>query len=142
MSKSRYILVADAGRARIFKSDTGMTALELVQQLDNPGGRSTPAELQSDRPGQQRSGSGGFHGLGGDRNPQRHQSDEFAALLAGLLHSAHQSGKFAELLIAAPPRFLGELRQHLSADCQKTLGATVHKDLVRASDAEIISHLR
>ncbi len=140
MITKRYILVADNGSARIFKSDTAMRELEVVHSQSNPDGRKLPAELQSDRPGMQRSGSGGFHGLGGDKDPHRHQSEEFAANLSRMLHAAHQAGEFDELLIAAPPQFLGELRQHLSADCQKVLGTTVNKDLVRATDADIIAH--
>lgn len=140
MSKIRYILVADSGSARLFSSESTGEALQLVHQQDNPAGRKTASELESDRPGSNRNGSYGYHGLGGDRDPQRHQAEEFAAVLARMLHYARQDQQFDELLIAAPPKFLGELRQHLSADCQKVLGRTLDKDLVRSTSAEISAH--
>jgi protein required for attachment to host cells len=140
MSNKRYILVADAGSARIFKSEGKVSELQLVHQQENPAGRKMASELDSDRAGSQRGGSGAYHGLGGDSDPQRHQAEAFAAVLARILHYAHQDKQFDELLIAAPPQFLGELRKHLSADCQKVLGRTVNKDLVRATSADISAH--
>ena len=44
-------------------------------------------------------------------------------------------------MLVAPPHFLGELRQHLSKECQHVLGKTVNKDLLRADSKEIIAHL-
>src|SRR5690606_15530181 len=127
MAKTRYILVADAGSARIYKGEGRNGPLELVHQQDNPAGRKSASELQSDRPGLQRSGRGGFHGLGGDKDPQRHKAEEFAAQLARMLAFAHQDGQYDELLLAAPPQFLGELRKQLSADCQKVLAKSLDK---------------
>ena len=51
-----------------------------------------------------------------------------------------QAGRFTSLLIAAPPHFLGDLRQHLSKDCQQIVGKTVNKDLLRSDDNGIIAH--
>jgi protein required for attachment to host cells len=43
-------------------------------------------------------------------------------------------------MIAAPPHFLGDLRQHLSSDCMKVLGKTLHKDLLRVPPADLLTH--
>jgi protein required for attachment to host cells len=140
MKKTYYILVADSGTAKLFRAQGGLNNLELVHEQSNPEGRKMRGELESDRPGQQRNDQGGAHGLGGDTNAHRHESDQFARELCGLLHREHEAKKFTDLLIAAPPHFLGDLRHHLSGDCQKVLGKEVHKDLVRADTSDILAH--
>lgn len=140
MKKTHYILVADSGAAKIYKAENGLKTLELVLEQANPAGRKTKAELESDRPGVQRNDGGGTHGFGGDNNPHQHESEQFARSLCKLLQTDHQDGKFSDLMIAAPPHFLGDLRAHLSKDCQKVLGKTVNKNLVRSDDKGIIAH--
>ena len=141
MKLTHYILVADSGKAKIFKSDASLGALELVHEQANPAGRLTRTELDSDRPGTQRNSIGGTHGLGGDDNSHHHESEVFACELCKYLQTEHQVGNYNSLMLVAPPHFLGELRQHLSKECQHVLGKTVNKDLLRADSKEIIAHL-
>jgi protein required for attachment to host cells len=140
MKKIYYILVADSGAAKLFRAEGGLNALELVQEQANPEGRKTRSELESDRPGQQRNDSGGMHGLGGDSDAQQHERAKFARSLCTLLQSEQQAGKFTNLLIAAPPHFLGDLRQHLSKDCLRVLGKSVNKNLLRVGEKDVIAH--
>lgn len=140
MGKIRYLLVADAGAAKLFRHEAHSQKLELIHSEDNPAGRKMASELESDRPGSMASGRGGYHGLGGDRDPHRHESEKFAAALADQLKQAHQDGQFDELMISAPPQFLGELRSKLSADCQKALARELNKDLIHASDEDVLAH--
>ena len=140
MKMQHYILVADSGAARIYKAEYGLDKIELVHGQDNPAGRKTRSELETDRPGMQRNDGGGVHGFGGDNDAHRHESEQFARTLCKWLHTEHQTGNFTSLLIAAPPHFLGDLRKHLSKDCQQVLGKTVNKDLLRSNDKDIIAH--
>jgi|Laugrespbdmm15sn_2_1035079.scaffolds.fasta_scaffold110304_1 protein required for attachment to host cells len=138
---STYILVADSGQAKLFKTDSRFTELELVQQQANPSGRLTRSELESDRPGMQLNDMGGAHGLGGDKNSHQHESDVFAKSLCATLQTEYQHGSFSNLIIAAPPHFLGNLRSHLSKDCLKILSKEVKKDLVRMDTPGLLAHL-
>lgn len=140
MKKSHYILVADSGAAKLYRAEGALKDIELVHERSNPAGRKMRSELDSDRPGQQRNDGGGMHGLGGDSDTPRHESEAFARELCRLLEREREAMKFSDLMIAAPPRFLGELRQHLSEGCLKVLGQTIHKDLVRMPADDILSH--
>lgn len=140
MKKTYYILVADAGAAKLYRTEGGSGTPELAHERSNPAGRKTRSELESDHPGMQRNSIGGAHSLGGDNDAQRHESEQFARELCSMLKREHGAGKFTDLLIAAPPHFLGELRQHLSADCQKVLGKTLHKDLLRTDPKNLLVH--
>lgn len=135
------VLVADSGAAKIYVADSKLTDIDLLEQIDNPEGRLMRGELSSDKPGQQRSGGGGNHGLGGDKDPHQQASDRFARSLCEHLHKLHQTRRFHDLRIAASPQFLGLLRQHLAKDCQSILSKTVDKDLVRVDKAGLAAHL-
>lgn len=140
MNKGYYVLVADSGAAKVYRAEADLGDLQLVHERANPAGRKMPGELESDRAGQQRNTIGGMHSLAGDHDPQRHESEQFARTLCELLQHERQNGRFTDLLIAAPPKFLGELRAHLSDDCSKALVRTVHKDLLRSDTRDIAAH--
>lgn len=140
MQQTIYLVVADSGQANIYRTDANLASLEQVQQQIHPSSRLTRSELDSDRPGSQTSGAGGHHNLGGDKNSHQHEGVEFAHSLCKYLHSEHQAGKFTQLMLAAPPHFLGELRKQLHTDCLKILGKTVNKNLLRAGEQSIVEH--
>jgi protein required for attachment to host cells len=140
MQDAIYLVVADSSQAHVYLTDTALSTLELVVQQQHPSSRLTRSELDSDKPGSSNSGGRGYHSLGGDSSSHQHESSEFARSLGKYLHSEHLAHKFGQLLIAAPPHFLGELRQHLSDDCQKVLGKTVNKNLLHMGTAEMLEH--
>jgi protein required for attachment to host cells len=70
------------------------------------------------------------------------QSEErFLRALAGNLNAAVQAGQIQSLIVIAPPRALGVLRQAYSASLRNVLRAEVDKDLVRLPVHEIEKHL-
>ncbi len=135
-----YLVVADSSQALIYLTDAKLETLQLVEHENHPSSRLTNAELDADKAGGAASAGRGFHSLGGDSNSHQEEAAEFALSLSRHLHSEHLAGKFNHLLIAAPPHFLGDLRHHLSADCQKILGKTVNKNLTRVGEAAILEH--
>ena len=140
MQHAIYLVVADSSQANIYLTDKTLTTLELVVQQEHPSSRLTRSQLDSDKPGSANSAGRGYHSLGGDSDSHQHESSEFARSLGKFLHSEHVAGKFGQLLVAAPPHFLGDLRQHLSPDCTKVLGKTVNKNLLRVGEKEMLEH--
>lgn len=115
MEKNYYILVADSDAAKLYSAqDALLTGMTLVEESRS-------------------------HGTGGDHS-HHSGSDPFARNLGQLLHNHHHAGKFTDLMIAAPPHFLGEVRKHLSKDCEHALGKSVHKNLVHSDVKSIIDH--
>lgn len=135
------ILVADSGAARIYLSDARMTDFDVLEDISNPDARLSRSELNSDRPGQQRKGAGGAHGLGGDADPHTESNERFARSLCQQLHLLRHAGRFHELYLAAAPQFLGLLRRHLHQDCQAVLRRSLDKDLLRADTTTIAAQL-
>lgn len=142
MSRIIYLLVADRGGAKIFSSDEKLEDLQPLFDEVHEAGRKTDSEWLTDRPGRLRDSKGNIHGLGHERSAEESDAKSFAAHISGLLRKDYQDGRFQELMIAAPPRFLGHLRDALDAGCMAVLSRSLHKDLVRASMADILAHFR
>ena len=72
-----------------------------------------------------------------------HDQSERAFLedLAGRLDAAVTAGETKRIIISAPPRALGVLRQAYSHNLRRALGAEIDKDLVRMPVHEIEKHL-
>ena len=72
-----------------------------------------------------------------------HEQSERAFLedLAGRLDAAVTAGETKALIVVAPPRALGVLRQAYSPHLRQTVRAEVDKDLVRMPVHEIEKHL-
>jgi protein required for attachment to host cells len=138
-----WILVSDASRAKLYSTTGRHQPLHLEREIANPSGRAREQDLVSDQAGRIR--KGGMHGVHSAMDPQTtaHQAaaDEFARELGHLLHHEHERGSFASLVIAAPPHFLGELRELLSKDVVSSLKASVAKDLIHVETHKLRERL-
>lgn len=146
MSKVRIphgalVFIGD-GRKALFLRNTGNpNALKLeterVFEQDNP-----PTDQQgTDRPGR------AFQSVGSARSAMEqtdwHDIEEkkFAQEIAERLGRMVRDGKVDKLIIAAPPRTLGELRQALSEQVKARVIAEIDKDFTRHPVPDIQKHL-
>ncbi|MBE0453861.1 host attachment family protein [Roseovarius autotrophicus] len=129
LSNGTWVLVADGDKALFLENVTDAQAPNLVvrrvEEQDNPANR----DQQSDRPGRmpdvgpgQRSGmeEADWHRLGKER---------FAAEMADILYRLAHRGAFDRLVLVAPPRTLGALREHLHKEVAQRVVAEIGKDL-------------
>ncbi len=137
--REEYIVIAESAFAKVFKTGARHEELALVQTIENPEGRKQGRELDADRQGMNRTTVAGYHGMSGDEDSHAHDVENFARDLCEFLRKEHLSGKFAQLHIAAAPQLLGLLRKNLSDDCSKALGETINKNLIHASEKEILA---
>ena len=133
------VIVADASRARILVSHTTLKKLQEVEGFAHPQARLANRDLVSDGPGRAR-------GAGDDytppTSPKEHEAEVFARMLAKHLKDLHNREHYEELILVAPPGFLGLLRQKLPAPLDKLLSRSVDKDLTTCSVEEIIEQIR
>ena len=139
-----WVLSCDASSARILsatrKPDEAWAVLETI---DNPAGRLRTSELVSDQPGRvQQSDSGARPAMEAPTDPADKEEERFARELADHLQRARHEGRFDQLVVSAPPRFLGRLRGHLHATVAGAVLAEVQRDYENASPAEVEKRLR
>jgi protein required for attachment to host cells len=73
---------------------------------------------------------------------QRLAEATHAAAIGDWLHHQVVTHHLDHLVLIAPPRVLGQLRQHLTATVQKTVVRELAKDLIGRHETEILAVLR
>lgn len=131
-----YIVVADAARARLFTRD----ALQLKEResLVHAEGRLHEGDLVTDNGADVHdSMSTAARSSGGENTALQHQARLFAKLVAERLYQARVDNSLEKLILVAPPKFLGLLRDKIDAVTSKRVIHTLAKDLSKASLSDI-----
>lgn len=149
-----WILIGDASRARLFADGSPSRSFALVADFEHPSSRAHVSELVADAYGRKpvggsRSAVNGrnrsFHGRPGvepDTDPKDVEAMKFARDLAHELERAVDDHRFDELIVAAPPRFLGLLKETFCEKVRRRVILTLDKDLSLLSAPEITRRLR
>lgn len=127
-----WVLVADAGVARVYESTPAAAHLAELSNLTLeetvPPGR----ELADDRPGRSNPGVGASrHGFQPTSDPRREMKRHFAGDVADMLDRQAAGQAFDKLVIAAPPTMLGDLRKALSDRVRALVTVELDKDLTK-----------
>lgn len=139
-----YIVVADAARARIFTRD----GIRLTEQesLVHSAGRLHEGDLVTDRGADvHESMSMTSRSSGGENSASNHEADIFAKEVSERLYQARVDNSMDKLILVAPSKFLGRLREKLDKSTAKHVIHTLSKDLSKASPEDIqnaVSDLR
>ena len=137
-----WIVVADAGRARIVSKAEGIDGLVPVQHLDNPAGRAHDSELVTDQTGRLgKHRSGVRSAMDPPTDPHEEKAKEFAHEVNQLLDAAAFRGAYDSLVLVAPPHFLGLLRAGMRLTPKRKLLRCIASDLTKLSTPELESHL-
>jgi protein required for attachment to host cells len=135
--KITWAAVADGGKALILVNNgtdkAPVLSVVAKSEIENP-----PTRLQgTDKPGR-RSGSGPDQ-LSAMETTDWHAFEEarFIDEFAGRLNRAAERGLFDRLILAAPPRVLGQLRPALSAQVAACVVAEIGSDLTNHPVDEI-----
>ena len=133
------VIVADSARARIFETGTVIDQLEEREAFVHSEAHLMNTDLVSDSAGKS------SH-LRGTLNPptpaKEHEAQNFAKLLGRHLKELHNQRHFENLVLIAPPKFLGMLRNELLRPVDKLVTFTIDKDLSTASIESIIGHIK
>ncbi len=124
-----WIVVANAGRARVFAQDAANEPFEEIEDGVDTTARLRTADTETDDLGR-RSHSHGANpssqqpsGYEPHTTPHEHHAEQFARDVAATLARGRADGRFAHLVLTASPEFLGLLRRFLDphvASCVTT----------------------
>ena len=122
-----WIVAADSSRARVLQV-AGRERLVEVEDMINPGGRMDDRELTTDAHARFR-GSSGPASDREETSAHEHETDLFAKRIGDYLDKARTQHRYDELVVVAPPKFLGLLRKKLGKEVEKLVVDEVPKDL-------------
>ncbi|HEX3655850.1 MAG TPA: host attachment protein [Pirellulales bacterium] len=124
-----WILVGDASRARLFSANGAKGPWTLVRSLEHPESRMNDADLAGRQRGrQQQSGGVGRPAMEPVTMPKEVEREAFAAELGHLLDHEFDVNSYSDLVLIAPPHFLGLLRKTLGGKLRKHVIAELDKD--------------
>ena len=140
-----WILVCDAGRARLFQMEQA-DRLQLLEELEHPASRARIRDLMADANGRKPNGQPGHRnnhrpGAAPDTDAKEVEAMKFAQELAERLDKGRVEHRFDRLVLVAPPHFLGLLKATLDNQVQKLLAHTVDKDLTSIQARELPQRL-
>ncbi|WP_413771425.1 host attachment protein [Mesorhizobium sp. PAMC28654] len=128
-----WVLVADEARARILRNV--LSAGEPPDEREDlvfHSARRQLREIMADKPGRSFASSGVCRStMEYHSEPVREEDRAFAAKLAGTLHNHHLAGDFDQLVVAAAPQMLGDLRQAFPESLRKATAAEIAKDFTK-----------
>jgi protein required for attachment to host cells len=150
----RYILVADASRARLFH-EGAKDDYRVVQEFAHEESRARARDLMADANGRKAAGPsvGGNHGgsavsqgvgrpgVAPRTEPKEVEAEKFARELASAVEAKLHNHE-DRLVLVAPPQFLGLLKSSLSAPIAKRVERTLDKDLTKLEERELGTRLR
>jgi protein required for attachment to host cells len=141
-----WIIAADESRARVLQV-AGPDRLDEIDDLVNPSGRAQDRELQTDAEprfnghgGVGKAGSSRTGGPASDREAQgavEHSVRTFAREVGRYLDRARLDHRYDQLVLVAPPKFLGALRKELDKEVEKLVADELPKDLAGFSAREL-----
>lgn len=128
LTSGTWVLIADGKKALFLRNDLDEMNPDLnvvrIEEQDNP-----PTSEQGTAP-QGRMPDGGSGQRSAMEETDWHQlaKDRFADDLADLLYRYAHKARFSRIVLAAPPRVLGELRKKLHKEVADRVVAEIGKD--------------
>jgi protein required for attachment to host cells len=136
-----WILIADGAHARIFANRGPGNGIELVEGKIDADHRPTH-EIVADRLGRTHESVGATrHAIAAEHDPHRELKHTFAVKLAHMLDQRRAEHAYDRLVLVAPPKTLGDLREALPSSVRALVRAELDKDLTKTPVAELPGHL-
>ncbi|MDF3838784.1 host attachment protein [Cupriavidus basilensis] len=136
-----WTLTADGSRARIFLTHGMEQDLEEVKSFVNPLGRAKDGELREDAQGRFAGKGEPMHSMAPRVDQPEKERDEFARMLGQYLGQARMEQRYDKLRLAAAPKFLGMLREHLDKEVQKLVFEELNEDISKLDARQVQSRL-
>jgi protein required for attachment to host cells len=137
-STATWVLIADARGARIF-SFLDKNGQWTLHDTLNGDGSGHPDQTANGGP-KASEHKGALHGHG-EADAKEAQERRFAHTLAHVLEKGHGTQAFSKLVLVAPPKLLGDLRENLTRGLQSAVVSELHKDYTHSGVAELITLL-
>ena len=140
--KVTWILIADGSRAKIVTEREEAPGFDIVTEIQSAESHVPSHLIGDDRPGRtQESAYSGRHAVQPRHDPHEERLTAFIRGVAAYLNEQGAGTAFDDLIVFAPPRALGQLRDMLDDAVAKKIRAEAPKDLTKLPLDELPKHL-
>lgn len=137
-----WVLVANAGEARLFGTDNINESLHCLKEFSHPESREKGSELASDRPGHYQSKDTGHGAFAEHTDPKDYEADRFASELANELEKGRTANEYKKLVLVAAPHFHGLLKTHMNEHTRELVVNNIQKDFTSIETYELPKRLK
>lgn len=138
-----WLLVADASKAKLYSMhkarfllDKQSKNLNLIGQFCHDASRMKGIDLVTDRMGT--FGNGSFEET---TLPKVHEAEQFAMELLTHLKHARAEHSYRDIIIVAPPAFMGLLHKHMPHEMDKLVVKRIEKNYTQYNGDELAANL-
>ena len=131
------VLVSDGRSARLLRNQGTIANPKLTVERELEQENPPTREQGTDRPGRMHGSDGVSRSAVEQTDWHQRQEQRFASELAELLYKLGHAGTYAELIVVAPPKMLGDLRSSFHPKVKSAVIGEVPKDLTQFSAPEI-----
>lgn len=140
MKDCTWVIVANSSTATLYQREK-VGVLQKVHSFSHPESRLHARDMITDKPGQTTYGSS-LHSVEEPHTTlKKHEMEVFAKEISTYLDKSRDEGLFTKLFIAAPPAFLGVLREKISTPTARLVAGEVDKDCTHVKVEEICQAL-
>ena len=140
--KTTWVLVADGARARLFETAPVERALTELDCYANPEGRAGTRGTTTERPPTVNESVGpARHSIEPHTTQREKVADRFAKSLRDVLERGRNEHRYEQLVLIAPPRFLGRLHANFSKELRNTLAGEIRRDFTELAADQICARL-
>jgi protein required for attachment to host cells len=141
IAQGEWVVVCDGAKALLLENIGDEKFPNLKTQNVHEQEVPKTHELGTDAPGRAISSVGSARSSMEQTDWHTQSEERFLKTLAAHLDHAVQTGQIKSLIVIAPPRALGVLRQAYSVNLRHAVRAELDKDLVRLPVYDIEKHL-
>jgi protein required for attachment to host cells len=131
------VLVSDGRRARLLRNQGTPRQPQLIVEHSLEQVNPRTREQGTDQPGRKHGTDGNARSAIEQTDWHQRQEERFAAEIAEMLYKLGHAGGYEELVVVAPPKMLGDLRQKFHQEVKNSVVAEVPRDLTTYSVPEI-----
>lgn len=136
-----WVVVADGARARFLENHGPGKGLQPALDQEMQQALPPNRELVTDRPSLDAGPGGERHGVAPKVDWHEFEKERFAHQVAQVLNKARTRNRFDRLVLVAPPKALGHLREQLDKPTRDHVTGELDKDLTHAEDRDLAEHL-
>ena len=141
IDQDEWVVVCDGSKA-LFLQNAGDAKFPNLQTREVFEQKVPPtSDLGTDAPGRSHSSVGNGRSSVEQTDFHTQQEDEFLRSMVAKLDTAIQTGAIKSIILIAPPRALGVIRQAYTSRLKQAVREELHKDYVMLPIHEIEKHL-
>lgn len=132
-----FVVVADGEKMLLLRNHGDSEFPHLIVVDENEEESLANRDVRRDIPGRSFSSVGPGRSAYDEADSRQLSEDRFAADTAAMLNRRALGNEFESLVVAAPPRTLGEIRRHYHSELNRRLIGEVPKNLTNLPVTEI-----